>query len=242
MNISADLIDQIVRDVMRELNSRSASPMVRAASVQAAATFPPSNQSTNKLGTEPIAITHKVVSEDVLAGLGVAGKVITLPATAVLTPSGRDFIRRNQVRLTSITSGNTSAASNTGLMIAIGDNSSGQTAADTIGWSVQAAESEIAAAEIAMKVALNRKVVCCGGEPSIVCCVLNRQPELRAAVVTRNTNLTALGRSMNPHVVCLESTGWSIVDILRLLRSLNPGRQTPENWKELDVASPGGPQ
>ncbi|MEZ6040663.1 MAG: hypothetical protein R3C20_09155 [Planctomycetaceae bacterium] len=235
MNISTALIDQIVRDVMRELGSRSPS------SSGASATVAEKTVSTSLVsgGSEAIEVTEKVVSEDVLAALGAAGRVITLPASSVLTPSGRDYIRRNQVRLTSGVRVEKSVESAEGVLIAIGDHNSGQTAATTAGWSVRPAADEFEAADIAMGAALKHLVVCCGGEPSIVCCVLNRNSSLRAAVVTRNTNLTALGISMNPHIICMESVGWSVVDILRVIRSLNRSQQTPKGWKELSGTPEG---
>ncbi len=244
MNISPDLVDQIVRDVMRELRACDTPSMVAAASEKnhhGIARPSTTEQATTRDSQHVITLTEKVVSEDVLAAAGAAGRSITLLPSAVVTPSGRDFIRRNQVRLQN-TAINSETMTESGLLITIGESSSAQTAAKTAGWKVFSAGNEFSAADTALKVAVKQSVICSGGEPSIVCCLLNRQPSVRAAVVTKNTNLTALGNSMNPHVLCIESTSWSVVDILRVIRSLKRLPGTPANWQEINSTVAGEPR
>ena len=86
---------------------------------------------------------------------------------------------------------------------------------------------------MASKVFTTGMVTSFGGEPSIVACVLNRNPAVRAAGITRSTNLAALTSLMNPQVVCLDSTAWSFAELLRLLRGLSMSAAIPKHWKEL---------
>ena len=178
-----------------------------------------------------INISSRVLSEKVLVTANAAGRAISLQPGTVMTPSGRDYIRKNGVRLTSDVSGSGSA-SQSGTFVAIGTHTT-TSAAAAAGWKAITASAEFDAASLASQHAATGIVVCCGGEPSVVACLLNRNPAVRAAVISRTTNLVTLITVMSPQVVCLDSSGWSFGDILRLLRSLGTPPLTPANWKEI---------
>ena len=220
MTISAEYIDQIVQNVMREMQTRVPMATVSAPVVTRQNSAP-----------ETLQIGSRVISENVLITANAAGRAITLAAGAVITPSGRDYIRKNGVRLSSNVAGN-SGTSHGGTFIVIGDNSN-SSAASAAGWKTLNANTEFDAAIMASKVFTTGMVTSFGGEPSIVACVLNRNPAVRAAVITRSTNLAALTSLMNPQVVCLDSTAWSFAELLRLLRGLSMSAAIPKHWKEL---------
>ena len=228
MNLDATYIDQIVQNVMREMNLRTASVDAGLSAAKPAdakpAALPP-------LAVAPaVHIAAKVVSEDALIAAGAAGKTVSLTAGAIVTPSGRDFIKKNGVRLSSEIS--KPAGVSSGSVILIGASPVIQSAATSAGWSASTAGSEVEAASAAASGLTKSLVVTCGGEPSVVACLLNRRPEVRAAVITKSTNLVTLATVMSPHVVCLDSSGWSFGDILKLLRSLSAANR-PQGWKEI---------
>lgn len=220
MNISAEYIDQIVQNVMREMQTRV--PMMDVSA-------PVETRQT--AATETLQIGSRVVSENVLTSANAAGRAITLAAGAVITPSGRDYIRKNGVRLVSDV-GLKNSASNGGTFISIGDITTSSAAA-AAGWKMLTAPTEFGAAALASEKLATGIVTSFGGEPSVVACLLNRNPAVRAAVVTRTTNLATLTSVMNPQVVCLDSTGWSFAELLRLLRGLSMSSVIPKQWKEI---------
>jgi len=220
MTISAEFIDQIVHNVMREMQTRTPSNAPAALAKQIADTIP---------GDATISISSRVLSERVLVTANAAGRAISLQPGTVITPSGRDYIRKNGVRLTSDVS---DTASLSGTFIAIGTSTT-TFAASAAGWKSLAASTEFDAASLASRHLSTGIVACCGGEPSVVACLLNRNPVVRAAVVTRTTNLVKLTTAMNPQVVCLDSSGWSFGDLLRLLRGLVGKTPTLKDWNEL---------
>jgi hypothetical protein len=224
MTIDATYIDQIVQNVMREMNSRTAvaAPSAQVANVNVATTS----------SSAPLQIAARVVSEAILDAAKAAGRSISLQSGAIVTPSGRDFIRRHNVTIAGSPAAKTTVAT-TGSFIAVGSLPTCQSAASAAGWKVIAAGSEFEAAEIARKTLKSGLVISCGGEPSVVACLLNRSSEVRAAVITKATNLLTLTTVMSPHVVCLDASGWSFGDILKLLRSLAVVSQTPTTWNEL---------
>ena len=227
MTIDAAYIDQIVQNVMREMKSRVTVPAAVSAPVTTSHAKPVT-------ATEPstaLTIAAKVVSEDILVAARAAGKTIVLQAGAIITPSGKDYIRKNGVTVAG-SALNKPATVSTGSFIVVGNNATCQSAASATGWKTLAVSNELDAALAASQTLKNGITVTCGGEPSIVACLLNRNADVRAAVITKATNLLVLTTVMSPQVVCLDSSGWSFGDILKLLRSLSAANR-PQGWKEI---------
>lgn len=222
MSFDSAYIDQIVHNVMREMQNRTSSNAPAALTEQIVNTTPPDST---------ISISSRVLSERVLVTANAAGRAISLQPGTVITPSGRDYIRKNGVRVTSDVS-STGSATLSGTFIAIGTNTT-TSVASAVGWKSFTASTESEAAGLASKHMSTGVVACCGGEPSVVACLMNRNPAVRAAVVTRTTNLVKLTTSMNPQVVCLDATGWAFGELLRLLRGLVMPTSAPKDWKEL---------
>jgi len=227
MTIDPLYIDQIVQNVMREMKLRTTLvdagvSAVKPAEVKAAP--------LTGGGDSSVQILAKVISEDVLISAGAAGKTVSITSGAIVTPSGRDFIKKNGVRVSSVIS--KPAGVSSGALIVIGTSPVIQSAATSAGWSASTAGSEVEAASAAASKLSTSLVVTCGGESSVVACLLNRKPEVRAAVITKSTNLMTLTTVMSPHVVCLDSSGWSFGDILKLLRSLSAASR-PRGWNEI---------
>jgi hypothetical protein len=176
-------------------------------------------------------VAARVITGDVLTAARADGRTITVPAGAVLTPTGRDFIRTHRVKIVSAANDGPHASA-AGVLVTIGPLSTCSAAAQAAGWESEAVGDEYTAASLAAAKLPSGRVVCCGGEPSVVACLLNRSPAVRAAVITRNTNLQTLSAVMSPQVVCLDSGGWSFGELLRLMRSLTRGIR-PQGWREI---------
>ncbi len=227
MNFDAAYIDQIVQNVMREMKSRVPVPAVASAPMT-------TSQAKPVTAADPSAslmIAAKVVSEDILIAARAAGRTIVLQAGAIITPSGKDYIRKNGVTVAG-SALNKPATVSTGSFIVVGNNATCQSAASTAGWKTSAVSDEHDAALAASQSLKNGITVTCGGEPSVVACLVTRNPDVRAAVITKATNLIPLTTVMSPQVVCLDSIGWSFGDILKLLRSLSAANR-PQGWKEI---------
>ena len=227
MTVDAAYIDQIVQNVMREMKSRVTVPAVASAPTATSQTKP----ATTTEAPTALTIAAKVVSEDILVAARVAGRTIVLQAGAIITPSGKDYIRKNGVTVAG-SALNKPATVSTGSFSVVGNHATCQSAASTAGWKTSAVSNEHDAALAASQSLKNGITVTCGGEPSVVACLLNRNPDVRAAVITKATNLITLTTVMSPQVVCLDSSGWSFGDILKLLRSLSAANR-PQGWKEI---------
>ena len=227
MPFTSQQIEAITQDVLRELRSLG----VSIAAVQNEVPSRPSNAITTG---EHSTLNARVITEDALAAAGVSGRTVSIPAGAVITPSGHDYIRRHRVSVTNGAAEKSEDAS--GVLIVVGSCSAASSAATSARWSVIEAGCEFDAAYKAQKTRkqLPRPVICCGGQPAVVACLLNRNRELRAAVVAPDTDFVLLSESMNPHVVCMDSSGWSFAAFRRLFRQVDGSDLVaPSNWKEL---------
>jgi len=214
MEFSVTQVDAITQGVLRELQSRGID-------VESARGDRVSQ-----------TLNEKVVTEAVLEAANTAGRTVSLLAGAIITPSGYDYIRRNGVVLSSAVQ--TVTEKGIGILIAVGEARTATAAASALCWSVVDADCEVEAAENAVLSANSKPVVCCGGEPSIAACLINRDRKLRAAVVTVDTNMDLLHRTMNPHVVCMDPIGWSFTGLRNLLRRMSARTvDVPAGWKEL---------
>lgn len=219
MTYTTEFIDEVVRNVMRELNGSSSDATPAPLAV----------------ATSAVAIPGSVITEEILCEHQAAGGIVQLAAGAVITPSGRDYIRRHGI---TVTKGGADAPASTtstsGQVIAVGRAPSLLTAASTAGWNVTPACGNFDAANQVAQSDASIRSVCCSGQPSVIACLLNRNTTRRVAVIDPSICLTELTQEMNPDTVCLSPTGWSFADLLKLLRHLNHHESgAPGNWKEL---------
>lgn len=235
MTFHRQQIEAITQSVLRELSSRgialtgqpaaSAQPIDRTAS----GPVPSESNETPKDATRPLEFHHKVITEAALIAAGAAGRTIAIPPAAIITPSGRDYIRHNSIITTSSVPSGASAAD--GLVVVTGNAASAVSAAGAAKWKTVSAGCERDAVRRIRQHSAQR-VVSCGGEASAIACLLNRDINVRAAVVTQETDLEKLIAVMNPQVLCL-SSAWPFAAMLKLLRTLTQyGSDAPAGWKE----------
>ncbi len=217
MTFSSKFIDEIVQNVMRELNL----PQTPAAAAPASpASAAPASH-----------LTDRVITEDVLASHAAAGSTVVVAPGAVITPSGRDYIRRHSLLISTAAS---ASPSDTGLILTVGDSAGVAAAAKSAGWQIENVCSNHEAARQMKGRGADCRTVCCTAQPSVVACLINRCSDRRVAVLTSDTCVTELLAEMNPDTVCLSASGWSFGRLTRLLRQLSSHEvAAPTSWKEL---------
>lgn len=216
MTFTSDFVDEIVRNVMQELHIPTSS-----------------SNATAELTSAGAVVHSRVITEDLLAGMDPADRHIRITPGAVITPSGRDYIRRHGLTVQSTTAVGTAGASTAGRVWIVGEAASVTSAAQSAGWEVAQVAGNFDAANQAAQEGLDVRNVCCSSQPSIVACLLNRNTTRRSAVITESTCLTELCTEMNPDTVCLSPVGWSVTGLRRLLQRLSTAAQRPAAWKEL---------
>ncbi len=254
MSLSAERIEEIVRQVLQELQAGRTAPSASAASPIAHASRPAGTAAIIPAAAAAVAapgsgdavlrITDRAVTEAVLQAAGAAGRTVSLVRGAVLTPSGRDFVRRHNVRLSSFVAGMSTAASAVtpvmaipGILIVCGRETTARSAAAALNWTVREAADEFAAVQAAQEVLPERRVVCAGCEPAIAACLLNRNRSVRAAVLDRAHGMEQVLERMQPHAVCLQASGWSLLQLTRLLERLQRPVRQPAGWVEVQTGA-----
>ncbi|MEZ6062287.1 MAG: hypothetical protein R3C19_18250 [Planctomycetaceae bacterium] len=178
------------------------------------------------------ALTDRVITEAVLEHAGIVGRQVLLGRKAVITPSGYDYLRRNRVVVTR--AGSPVRNDLPGVVISINCDALADSAAKVVSWSRVSVASEVEAAARAIPMAATTRVACCGGEPGIVACLVNRHRGMRAAVVNSNCSMDAIWRQMNPNVVCFSPEHWSLAAVWQLLRQFTAcSPEVPASWKEV---------
>ncbi|MFZ9088816.1 MAG: hypothetical protein ACO3FE_01885 [Planctomycetaceae bacterium] len=230
MSLAPQQIERIVREVLAEIQGQ------RSLSARASAAAGTSAQHAPSAGSSPLVLTASVISESVLQQAGAAGKSVAIPATAILTPSGRDYIRRNSVAIQA--AAKNSASGHSGVFVIDQDSQAARAAAGSTGWAVEEVSGSADAAAKCRELLQTARVICTTAVPAVTACLLNRSAASRVAVVTRGENIEELIRVMNPQAVCLTTAGWSFSELLQLARQLQPTNSPPQSWREL---SGGGP-
>ncbi|MCA9050556.1 MAG: hypothetical protein KDA89_17585 [Planctomycetaceae bacterium] len=235
MSFSESQIEVITQSVLRELSSRGIA-VANAALTGESLNAPPEAKTQAAVEARNVLasgcrLNDRVITEEILAGYSASGQV-TVRSDAVITPSGHDYIRRSGLTVVRGVVG--ASRSGTGTLLAVGNCATAISAAAAAGWKTVEAGCEWDAARKATPLLNKERVVCCGGEASVTACLLNRNADVRAAVVTPASDTDKVIRKMNPQVVCLNHSGWSFVAVTRLLRSLaSVSLAAPEKWREL---------
>lgn len=224
MSIAPAQIETIVRQVLAELQ------VLRQTSAAATSGNGANTGSASSTASDRVQLTETVITETVLAGAGTAGRTVLLVPGAVITPSGRDYIRRHRVRIDATTA---AAGNNAGTIVADSPAPALQAAAASSGWKIVQAASSADAAVKCLPLLSAGRVICATQFPAVTACLLNRSPQHRVAVLTREDDIAELVREMNPHVVCLNTSGWAFSELLRLTKQLRLSDAQPQSWSEL---------
>lgn len=231
------LVDRIVQEVLREIAARQ----TPAGASTKTSGEKPSGESVKTTIETAISLSGKVVTEAILAEAGAAGRLVILKPGSVLTPSGRDFIRRNGVRISSSAGVASTTKSGTGVKLEttrgrifqVGRCTAAAALAGILRWELSVFESESAAAQEAVQKVGESPILIAGGNASLMTCLLNRHTDVRAAVWVRPDSVASTNAGMNPNIVCCDCIGWSISDLTNAARQLSPGMRVPAGWKEL---------
>lgn len=221
------LIERIVADVMRQLMA-DASPAPEPPA--------PARSTTNRQvqvaekRTSSVRLDVKVVTEDTLQESVNGHKTVEVGDKAIVTPSGRDWLRRNKVELLreKSSSGSQTDISRRGSGSVIVHSSSEAVEkvldhyASTEGWTSQRVGCRNDAVSLAESTVNGdgSPVVVFTNEPEAVVCEANRNRDLRAAVVGDVTAVARVKESMQGNLFVISPSGRSFFELRYLLHSL----------------------
>jgi len=234
MTPQPELIDEIVSNVLRQLSSGDRHRLTHTSGA-APRSGNPAADSSGPADSQVLVLSTLVVTEAELQDASAGGRTVSIPPGAVITPSGREFMRKYKV---TVSEAATSKVAGSGVGVLLHSKAANGTAviaaASGVGWTIRSLSSDIEVTKVAAERLRETSVVCCCAEASVVACLLNRDPSVRAAVADPATDLATLLTAMNPHVICIGSNGWSVADVRRVLQAVTRHpRISPSGWTEL---------
>ncbi len=232
MDLDREFVQRIVSDVMAQIATRPAD-VVSTTSV------------TSPGVSKPLSATFddKVVTAELLEQKARGLKEIQIAASAVLTPSARDFLAHHDIRFTRQTDSSNSETngahwrailvqSTPAVINALDDlkRTSGikvsqESAVDTSD-AVERAASVLCRAEA-------HGVLVLADASQAIACLANRFKKVRAAVIDNAAMATTAKQQLSANLYCVSPSGKSFIELRNLLRQATRGGipQPPAGWQ-----------
>jgi hypothetical protein len=207
------LIEQIVAEVMRRL-------MLTAPSA------PASSETNNRQTTQ---LADSVITADVLAEKAAGRSNVFVGERAIVTPSARDWLRRNKVELIhGVTAATASVEMKSDKLVI---THSASQAIDRVledaarqsngGWNRKNVESADEAAKKAvgeLRRESSRVIVVVTSEPEVAACLANRNEKVKAAVVADAAAVVRIKSGLDGNVFVIDPAGRSFFELRNLLK------------------------
>lgn len=237
MTTETDLLEQIVRDVMRQLASMPGE-VCRDDSGLAAKT-------NGTVGTNELSLSENVITAELLSQRFHGAAHLSIGPAAVLTPSARDWLREHDITWRRQAGGKTPSSTNSGHWKVIVERATPAvtaaldrgTATSGDRWNTQNVDDFQSAVDAVVSALCRAEadgVVLFTNQPAAAACRGNRNRKVRAAVVMGKACVRAACRQMGANLLCIDPTGRTVWELKTILRELERGgRPThPEDWRE----------
>ncbi|MEZ6046693.1 MAG: hypothetical protein R3C11_14180 [Planctomycetaceae bacterium] len=212
MNVDQNLIDDIVRGVLQQLQPTSTTAV--------------SSTATGFVINEKLW-TADLLEEQVPAGVKV---IQQLPGT-IVTPSGRDYLRQQQIKvITGSETGSSTKSIKPSWKVLVVDASPTfescwreMNRGGAIEWSRQRSDCVKAAAKEAISIICRGEAVgalVLTAEPEQVACLANRNKEVRGVATRSAARWKELKSSLKPNLLCLDANQISYMELRQLVRVL----------------------
>jgi len=208
----ADLVQRVVAEVVRRLATDTAA------------------RSESKAVPQGLILTDAVVTEAVLSERAKGQRLISVGAKSIVTPSARDWLRRNQVELRQIplSSKLPRATVTRTVIVQSGGSVTEQVCrelakSDSSIWACQNVGCSEAAAKASIKEISESKsqaVIVLSNEADSVACFANRNDQVRAAVVATIGDIERVKASLKPNVFVMPVGSKGAFELLRLIRKI----------------------
>lgn len=198
---------------------------------------PESKPSRTQQKTGGLELTETVITEDLLSEKAAGASEIRIPPAAVITPSGRDWLRKKGVlweRSDRTPGGNQSAAWR--LIVATPTDAADKLNEEVTrwGWTVDCVSGaeEAAVCGVTSLSEGTTGVVVLTSEPERVACRANRHQHVRAASVTAVADMTRVRQQLGANFVTLSPGQRGFFELRNMMKTLAAGGppSVPENW------------
>ena len=228
MNFDAQAIDDIVAGVLSQLGMTS----IVDRALQSSQPVQPGTASQQGL-----ALTETVITEDLLAEKAVGAESLLILKGAVITPSGRDWLRKHDVTWKRVSETTTTAEKSLWRLIVATPSEAIDKLNDEVtrwGWTVDCVSGSEEAAVCGVT-SLNEEtegVVILTSEPERVACRANRHSHVRAASVAQVTDVARVKQQLGVNLIAVCPGQRGFFELRNMMKTLAAGGppQAPENW------------
>ena len=227
-DVDSEFIDQVVRDVLKRIdfgdarsgkNNRTDSQPVKA---------------TSEVATR---LSNSVLTEDILKGLKLTRQVFVSERT-ILTPSARDYLRRKNItwsRTNGSQSGLSEQESARWSVLLLNDAPRIQPVIkdmQNVSLELVSSNSEAVAQTISKICRASASgVLICTENVYEVACRVNRQPKVRAAVVSSPEEVRATQTQIQANVFCIHTKPVPLYTVRNLIREITQSAPTTfQKW------------
>lgn len=206
MSVNQSLIDHVVARVLERLGQTQA-------------------QATHVAAQSSSAVTHfsgSVLTEQILSEQLNGSASISIDAGSIVTPSAKDFLRRQNITWTrSSASQSVSSVSTSGDQLILVDDPHSLASLVTAGWSINRVNSrcEAIAAAVESVVSQGGGTVIFAKAAEAVACEANRNSRIRAVSVCCVERLNKAKADLRPNVICIDPTGPGHFELRNLLKA-----------------------
>lgn|GEM_PF-1493572 len=231
MNIDAQAINDIVAGVLRQLGMTT--PVVRATKEGETSRVHAAQQPDNNT----LELSQIVITEDLLSENAVGVDSLRIKREAIITPSGRDWLRKHDVTWKRVSENSNQAEKSAWRLIIATSSDAIQKLNEEVtrwGWTVDCVGGAEEAAVCGVT-NLNEEtsgIVVLTSEPERVVCRANRHSHVRAATVSQAPDVTRVQQQLGANFVALCPGDRRFFELQNMMKTLAAGGppQAPKNW------------
>ncbi len=225
-----NLIEQIVANVLAELQP---TPAVRTPVAPASPPLP-----SRKTETSVVELDLPVITADLLAERVRPAQSVRIGRRSILTPSARDWLGTRKVPWSRLNAGavaGTTQAVRWQLVLTTVTPVVSTLRQSLSGWKTELLGTPREAADYGIRAICTGEadgVLAVCGAAETVACLANRNPKLRAAVLSTAVELSSLVKQLGPNFLAVNPQGKSFMELRNLLRSVaSLGKPMEPAWK-----------
>ena len=241
MNVTPELINRVVHDVLQTLQQRgghgsSAGAISAVGTATTSTTSPSQKPASNSLDLT----AHSVITEDLIAGGWTSQTSLNVGPSSIITPSAQDFIRRHGLSLHRAVLADTQDSAVNWLVMGRptfghGIQSTGidlpsgwrQSIGATVEENITLCATAISRAEIQGAIVLSSR-------PHSAVCLANRHNRLRAGLVHTAADVSAVSSELGANLYVVHDRQLTRFGLLNIVRTITrqPAPAAPSGWKE----------
>lgn len=241
MNVTPELINRVVHDVLQTLQQRGGHGLSAGVSSAVNTPPPPTSSPPQPPASSSLDLTaHTVITEDVIADGWSSQSSLSVGPDAIITPSAQDFIRRHGLNLHRASLATVQESAVGWLLMGRPEFGHGvqSTSIDLpAGWSQSVGatlKENITSCATTISRAEVLGAIIPSSRPHAAVCLANRHSRLRAGLVHTAADVSELSSELGANLYVVDDRQLTRFGLLNIVRAIGrqPAPAAPAGWKE----------